>query len=104
LFSRTKSGTAADQENIMAKSPTEQIEEIQAKELLQDMQETKEATEAADEGVSGPEKKPGDRGFKTIEEEPELLAQYQDPHGQSTKKPAMAWFKNAYGQPVLGPL
>lgn len=88
----------------MAKSPGDVIQEQQDKEILTDMKETQEAQTAVDEGVSGPEKKPGDRGFKTIEDDAELLGQYQDPHQATVKKPAMAWFTNSYGQPVLAPL
>lgn len=88
----------------MARTPSEIVEEQQAKEQLADMKETQAAQQAADEGVSGPEKKPGDPGFKTIEDDPELLGKLQSPHAQDQKKPAMAWFTNAYGQPVLGPL
>jgi len=85
----------------MPKSAQDQVQEQQAEQALQDQQETQQATQDAADEVSGPDKRPGDRGFHTVEEMPEILGQLQDPHQGSNTQPTMLWFTNSYGQPVL---
>ena len=88
----------------MAKSPTEIVQEQEAKDLLQDMKETKAVQEeAADKSL------PGDRiatarvedDERPVEEDPELLARLQDPHGQQQRgNVKTAVFLDAYGNRV----
>jgi hypothetical protein len=98
----------------MPKSPTDIINDQQAREQLDDMQETNSAQDAvATEATPGdqlaqtfaqaPDPVRGDPSLQDetpLEEQPEMLGRIQDPHAASKPEVKTAVFTNSYGGKV----
>lgn len=92
----------------MARTPSEIVEERQAKEQLQNMKETQSAQDAA-----ATETVPGDQLAQpakdlqqdpVLDDDPELLARIQDPHRANRPVVKTAVFRDAYGNKVRAAL